>query len=470
MMSHAPAAAMRPTSKGYFVPLGCLPRLRLLPKAVWLVVLMVAPPALHAWDRGNLADYHVRRGILVGRTGGHGVIVLYGYDDQDVAASVTTFRQNEEFYYLAGWNEPGAILMLVPKEAGADGSPTLGREILYLPPRNLFEEKWNGPRLGPDSPEAPAETGFAEVRSTKAFKSDLNEALKRSAKIYTELTPQPESGEDCFQQDEVTRLRQLAPAATFADLRPLLMSMRAVKSPGEIALIRKAVDNSVDAQVAAIKAVHPGVWEYEIGSLMKYEFERRGSEWPSYPPIVGSGLFSTVLHYDADSQQMQSGDMVVMDVAGSYSGYASDMTRTLPVNGHFTPRQREIYEIVRGAQAAVIAAAEPGITLGGKDGLQRIAYDYINTHGKDLHGKSLGQYFPHGVGHSVGLNVHDPMDYTKPLEPGMIITDEPGIYIPEEKIGVRIEDMLLITPDGNEVLTKRLPSDPDEIEKIMAGR
>lgn len=436
---------------------------------VLLALLFSGVPALRAWERGNLADYHQRRTQLISRTG-DGVIVLYGYNDQDVAASVTTFRQNEEFYYLTGWNESGAIMMLVPKEASSKGPPTLGEEVLYLPPRNLFEEKWNGPHLGPDSPDASAQTGFALVHSTKEFKSELHEALKKFPKIYAELTPQPESGEDCFQQAEVAKLKQLAPAANFADVRPLLASMRAVKSPGEIALIRKAVENSVDAQLAAMKAVHPGVWEYEISALMKYEFERRGDEWPSYPPIVGSGLYSTVLHYDADSQQMQSGDLVVMDVAGSYSGYASDMTRTLPVNGHFTPRQREIYEIVRDAQAAVLAAARPGATFIGKSGLQSIAYDYINTHGKDLHGKSLGQYFPHEVGHSVGLNVHDPMDYRAPLEPGMIVTDEPGIYIPEENIGVRIEDMILITPDGNEVLTKRLPSDPDEIEKIMAGK
>jgi Xaa-Pro aminopeptidase len=444
-------------------------RLRLLRLFTLTLLLAAVAPSLRAWDRGSLADYHERRAQLVARTG-DGVIVLFGYDDADVAASVTTFRQNEEFYYLTGWNEPGAILMLVPKPAGPNQPASLGEEILYLPPRNLFEEKWNGPRLGPDSPEAPAESGFAAVHSTKAFNSELLQAQEKFSKIYTELTPQPESGEDCFQQDEVAKLKKLAPLANFGDLRPILMSMRAVKSPAEIALIRKAVDNSVEAQLAALKAVHPGAWEYEVSSLMKFEFERRGSEWPSYPPIVGSGLYSTVLHYDADERQMQSGDLVVMDVAGSYSGYASDMTRTLPVSGHFTPRQREIYEIVRGAQAAVLAAAKPGAIFGGKNGLQRIAYDYINTHGKDLHGKSLGQYFPHGVGHSVGLNVHDPMDYTKPFEPGMIVTDEPGIYIPEENIGVRIEDMILITADGNELLTKRLPSDPDEIERIMTAK
>ena len=472
MMSHAPDArisAGESYQSGSLVPANQATHLRRFRLTLLLAALAICVPALQAWDRGNLADYHQRRAELVSRTG-DGVIVLYGYEDQDVAASVTTFRQNEEFYYLTGWNGPGAIMMLVPKQAGPKESPVLGEEILYLPPRNLFEEKWNGPRVGPDSPDASAQTGFALVHSSKEYKSELHEALKKFPRIYTELTPQPESGEDCFQQDEVAKLKQLAPLANLADVRPLLASMRAVKSPGEIVLIRKAVENSVDAQLAAIKAVRPAAWEYEISALMKYEFERRGDEWPSYPPIVGSGLFSTVLHYDADSRQMQSGDLVVMDVAGSYSGYASDMTRTLPVDGHFTPRQREIYEIVRGAQAAVLAAAKPGATFIGKNGLQSIAYDYINTHGKDLHGKSLGQYFPHGVGHSVGLNVHDPLDYRAPLEAGMIVTDEPGIYIPEEKIGVRIEDMILITPDGNEVLTKRLPSDPDEIERIMAGR
>jgi Xaa-Pro aminopeptidase len=168
---------------------------------------------------------------------------------------------------------------------------------------------------------------------------------------------------------------------------------------------------------------------------------------------------------------MQDGDVVVMDVAGSYSGYASDITRTLPVNGHFTPRQREIYEIVLGAQNAAMAAAKPGLSLGrGKGSLHDIAYTYINTHGKDLHGNTLGQYFIHGLGHSVGLNVHDPMDYNLPLAPGMVVTLEPGIYIPEEKIGVRIEDDILITQDGDEQLTRRLPRRVEDVEKIMAGR
>ena len=437
------------------------------------LIFLVSLPAA-AWDRGDLKDYHDRRARLVRETG-DGLVVLLGYDEQDVAASTTQFRQNENFYYLTGWNQPNAAMLLIPKPAKASGaarSPEMEREILFIPPRNYAQEKWTGPKLGPEDANARAKTGFQEVESLNLFPHELQEALKKFPKIYTELTPEPESGEDCFQKQVLAKLHKLAPMAVFADLRPLVSRLRAVKSAGEIALIRKAADASIEAHLTAMKTVRPGLWEYEVAARMQYEFQRRGCEWPAYPPIVGSGFYSTVLHYDQDDHQMQSGDVVVMDVAGSYSGYASDITRTLPVNGHFTARQREIYDIVLGAQNAVIAAARPGATLsrGGKDSLYDIAYNYINSHGKDLHGKPLGQYFIHGLGHPVGLNVHDPMDYGRPLEAGMIITDEPGIYIPEEKIGVRIEDMLLITPTGAEVMTRRLPRTAEEIEKMMAEK
>ncbi|HXW14048.1 MAG TPA: aminopeptidase P N-terminal domain-containing protein [Terriglobia bacterium] len=428
--------------------------------------------AAGAWEREPLSAFHERRARLIRDTGGDGVVVLFGYDEADVAASVTSFRQNEEFYYLTGWNEPGAIMLLGPKVHAPGAAPELGEEILYLPSHNRNEERWTGPKLAPEDPDASARAGFPMVHDVAQFASDLHEALKGFSTIYTELSPQPESGEECFQAEMVKKIREKAPQASLADLRLIVGRMRAVKSPGEIALIRKAVDASVEAHFAAMKALKPGVWEYEIAALMKYEFERRGCEWPSYPPIVGSGFYSTVLHYDQDWNQMKDGEVVLMDVAGSYGGYASDVTRTLPVNGHFSARQREIYEIVLGAQNAALAAAKPGVFVGrhGAKGLNEIAYEYINTHGMDLHGQRLGQYFIHGLSHPIGLNVHDPTDYSRTLEPGMVITMEPGIYIPEEKIGVRIEDDILITPDGNELLTGRLPRAVDEIEKVMAGK
>lgn len=418
-----------------------------------------------AWEREPLAAFQQRRAELAKQTS-DGIVVLYGYKETDVAAATTSFRQNENFYYLTGWDQPSAKMMIVPA-ADASSAP---QEILFIPPKDKSQERWTGPRLDPKSSDASAVTGFAKVMSTTQFNAQLQKALKRFHKIYTELTPQPESGEECFEKDEVANLHQLAPTATLADLRPRVTRMRMVKSPGEIALIRKAVHASVDAQLAAMKAVHPSMWEYQAAALIKYTFENEGCEWPSYPPIVGSGFNSTVLHYDDDSSQMQAGDVVVIDAAGSYSGYASDITRTLPVDGHFTARQLEIYNVVLGAQRAAIAAARPGAYVSdGQKSLYRIAYDYINSHGRDLQGGRLGKYFIHGLSHPVGLNVHDPYIPNLPLEPGMVITIEPGIYIPQEKIGVRIEDMILITPNGAEVLTRRLPKDPQAVEQIMAA-
>ena len=434
-------------------------------------IVGVSPPAC-AWEHEPFSVFHERRARLVRDLGGDGVVVLFGYRDADVAASVTSFRQNEEFYYLTGWNEPDGILLLVPKPHHSGVAAEIEKEILYIPAHDPTGERWTGPKLGAGDADAPTRTGFDAVRNTALFPSDLQGALKSSSRIYTELTPQPESGEDYFQAEMIGKMREMAPLATISDLRIAMQRLRSVKTPGEIALIRKAAEASVDAHLAAIRTVRPGAWEYEIAALMKYEFEKRGCEWPSYPPIVGSGFFSTVLHYDQDTNQMQSGDLVVMDVAGSYGGYTSDITRTLPVNGRFTPRQREIYEIVLGAQTAALAAAKPGMYIGkrGPKGLYDIAYDYMNSHGKDLHGQPLGQYFIHGLSHPIGLNVHDPLDYNQALEPGMVITIEPGIYLPEEKIGVRIEDDILITKDGNELLTRRLPRRAEDIEKLMSGK
>jgi Xaa-Pro aminopeptidase len=195
-----------------------------------------------------------------------------------------------------------------------------------------------------------------------------------------------------------------------------------------------------------------------------------GSEAEGYAPIVGAGPNSTALHYDRLSRKIEDDDIVVLDVGAQYSGYSADITRTLPANGKFTPRQLEIYSIVLGAQNAALAALKPGMDLCRKSdkSVDKISRDYINSHGKDLHGKSLGQYYIHGLGHHLGLNVHDPGEYCRPLQPGMVVTMEPGIYIPEENLGVRIEDDVLITETGYKLLSERLPRDPAVIEKIMA--
>src|SRR5450432_191083 len=247
-----------------------------------------------------------------------------------------------------------------------------------------------------------------------------------------------------------------------------------IKDDGEVELTRKAVNASIAAQLAAIRAIKPGMTEREISALLQYEWGKRGCERPAYAPIVGSGLNSTVLHYSDDDVPIQSGDLVLMDAAGEYSLYASDITRTVPANGKFTARQREIYEIVLGAQKAAMAAFQSGkshLQRNQADTIYQVAYNYINTHGKDLHGETLGKYFIHGLGHYVGLNVHDAGDYDVPLGPGAVFTLEPGIYIPEEKLGVRIEDILYVDQDGKLInLTANLPHTADEVEHAMAGK
>jgi Xaa-Pro aminopeptidase len=204
---------------------------------------------------------------------------------------------------------------------------------------------------------------------------------------------------------------------------------------------------------------------------MQSEFGKRGCERPSYSPIVGSGFNSTVLHYSEDDGTIRDGDTVVIDVGGEYAMYAADITRTLPANGHFTPRQREIYDIVLGAQQAAIDAFQAGkfvITPTSPQSLYKIAYDYINTHGKDLHGQPLGKYFIHGLSHHIGLAVHDAADNSQLLDRGMVFSVEPGIYIPEEKLGVRIEDMVWVDDAGKLVnLTGSLPRTADEVEAAM---
>jgi Xaa-Pro aminopeptidase len=248
--------------------------------------------------------------------------------------------------------------------------------------------------------------------------------------------------------------------------------MRQVKSSGELAFLTRAIDLSLDAQLAAMKMMRPGLYEYQVAAKMVDVHAMGGSEAEGYAPIVGAGPNSTVLHYDKLSRKIEDGDIVVLDVGAQYSGYSADITRTLPANGKFTVRQREIYEIVLSAQNAALAAIKPGAHFsckGKKDGLMNIAYDYINSHGKDREGRPLGQYFIHGLGHNIGLNVHDPGEYCSPLQPGMVVTVEPGIYIPEENLGVRIEDDVLVTESGYKLLSERLPRDPDEIERIITA-
>lgn len=412
------------------------------------------------------AEYQARRTKL--RTQLDGPLVLFAYTSREDSSEFAVFFQEPNFYYLTGDSEPDAAIVLLPDSA-QPGEATGPREILYLPPRDLRLEKWDGPKMGPDDPGIAQKTGFETVRPYAQLKTDLETLAKAYKTVYTILPPKVEDGYPHF-TEALAFVHSAMSAANIRDAAPSIYAMRQVKSAGEIALLQKAVDLSVDAHFAAMRDMRPGLYEYQIAAHMKEVHEMGGCEREAYAPIVGTGLNSTVLHYSALTDQIMDGDVVVIDVGGEYGGYAADITRTLPANGKFTPRQREIYDIVLGAQNATIAAVKPGAKLsGGKDSLMQISMDYINTHGKDKDGQPLGKYYIHGVSHHLGLDVHDPGDRNRPLEAGMIITVEPGIYIPEEKIGVRIEDDVLVTADGYKILTEHLPRTADEVEAIMAS-
>ena len=433
-----------------------------------LVLLFVCLASLaRAWEREPNLVFAERRAKLISAV--DAPIVIFGYTGHEEANPSYVFMQEENFYYLTGHTEEGAALLLVPESATQKGW-TGAREILYLPPRDPAEEKWNGPRMGPDDPGIKEKTGFANVETFAKLKDTVVALAMNFPEIYTEL-PGPHEDGYPHAANWSKWVKDAAPQATVKDVSSAVGTLRAIKSPGELALLQKAIDPSIDAHLAAMKTMRPGLFEYQVAAKMVEIHGDAGCETEAYAPIVGTGINSTVLHYNKLDRKIEAGDIVLMDVGGQYSGYASDITRTIPANGTFTPRQREIYEIVLGAQNAAIAALKPGMTLGGQSAtsLQKIASDYINSHGKDKEGRSLGRYFIHGLSHHLGLNVHDPSGPYRPLEAGMVITVEPGIYIPEENIGVRIEDDVLITPTGYKLLTARLPRTPDEIEKIMAA-
>jgi Xaa-Pro aminopeptidase len=341
--------------------------------AILLAALAATLPAdaQQRREREPNSIYAQRRAKLAAQV--DGPILLLGYTGREEESQSYVFAQEENFYYLTGHNEEGAALLLLPggktwvpkpetrekmKSSTIDGG--LAPEILFLPAKDRRKEVWNGVRMSPEDPDIKPKTGFGTVLPYSELRAIVEVLALEFPTVYTILPYQHELGGYPHEKEVVDWLKQAVPQENVKDIRSNITDLRVIKSPTEIALLRQAIDLSLDAQLEAMKMMRPGLWEYQVAAKMVEVHAMGGSEIEAYAPIVGAGPNSTALHYDKLSRKIQDGDIVVMDVGAQYSGYAADITRTIPANGKFTPRQREIYEIVLGAQTAALAALKPG--------------------------------------------------------------------------------------------------------------
>jgi Xaa-Pro aminopeptidase len=440
--------------------------------ALFLLAAVTAAPALRALEKQPASVYHGRRVALAAKLH-EGVAILFAAEEP--LLDFMPYRQDSDFYYLTGWTEPGAALMIVADAPDAQ-SPRSYKEILFLPTRDLRMEKYTGVKLDASSPGVEKATGVDHVQQMTELPAVLNDLIAKDRRVALTAWTQPAAPQAKALLDFTAATLGIA-APSARDVTSLTTELREVKDPGEIDLLKRASEASIVGQRAMMKVMKPGVTEGTIAGKMIAAWMEDGCERPSYAPIVGSGINSTTLHYSENSRKIEDGDIVVVDAACEYSMYASDITRTVPATGHFTARQREIYDVVLGAQQAALQAFVAGkSTINDRDrhdpnSLDTAAYNYINSHAKDLHGQPLGRYWLHGLGHMVGIDVHDPANYPAVLKPGMVFTIEPGVYIPEEKLGVRIECDFLVGADGKLIdLDAALPHTADEIEAAMRGQ
>jgi Xaa-Pro aminopeptidase len=393
------------------------------------------------------------------------------------------YRQNSDLLYLTGFDEPESIAVLAP-----------GREqkyTLFVRPRDPEREIWDGRRAGVEG----ARERFCadEAFPIEEFKEKLTEILNGAQTLYYRIGDgNPELDQTII--NRIARMRAMGwrravPPQSIVDTGTILHEMRLIKTDEEIELMQRAADIAAEAHQLAMRESRPGLNEYEIEALIEYHFRKSGASGPAYTSIVGGGANATILHYINNDEELRDGDLLLIDAGAEYQGYASDITRTFPVNGRFTKEQREIYELVLEAQTACIEMIRPGVTM---DELHERSVEILTAGmarlgllegetARLIEEEKYKQFYMHRLGHFLGMDVHDVGRYqidgqSRPLEPGMVITIEPGIYIaadtkdiPEQYagIGVRIEDDVLVTEQGYRVLTDKAPKEVSEIEGLM---
>jgi Xaa-Pro aminopeptidase len=473
----------------------------------WLLIW----PTLLANDPDLRSDLVQRRQSVMEKMGNRGILILFSAEVRPYAEDVAyEFRQENNLFYLTGIRDPETTLVLMPQNSSR-------REILFVPDRDPLRELWDGKMASPE--DMTSISAIQTVWSSSDFDSFLDAVLygrpyrgqvsqfedffadlrKGVADVYLLMEPKPGlTGEVSEEFRFANRLRERFTGIQIKDASQIFQQLRVIKSLYEVQQLQEAIDITIEAQLEVMSVLHPGLWEYEVEALIEYVFKKRNSfDW-AFPSIVASGPNATTLHYQESQRKIQDGELVLMDIGAEYNYYAADITRTIPANGKFTPEQAAIYQLVLNAQKESISSVKPGVPIATvhqkarevlKEGLLRLGL---------ITDPSTNQYrvfFPHGVGHFIGLAVHD-VRSGDDLRENMVLTIEPGIYVREDSeerlvaqgvsekelekirpalrkfmnIGVRIEDDILVTEEGHQVLSETAPREIREIERRMEER
>ncbi|MFB6307393.1 MAG: aminopeptidase P family protein [Flavobacteriales bacterium] len=406
------------------------------------------------------------------------VCLIFSYPVKTYSRDINyEYHQNPNLYYLTGVKAPHSMLMIFKDSVDLGGLKT--NEILFLKSKTSNEQLWNARSI--DIKTTKQKLGFQTIMLNKQF-ANLTFNFEKFKKIYHSSLPNNIENNMSDQGDLYnlinsfrSKTEDLQNKKNRSDLHFWLSALREVKSKNEIAILKKAINTTTKAHNALMKNVKPGMYEYEAEAIAEYIFKRNGCERPSFPSIIGSGKNACILHYQKNNDKINKQDMIVMDIGAQYKGYSADITRTIPANGKFNKQQKKLYEVIYKAQTKAIQLCKKGNKFWDPHNKAK------NIIAKEL--KRLGiiekkyevnQFFMHGTSHYLGLDVHD-LGTSNPLQPGIVITVEPGVYIPKGSncdkkwwnIGIRIEDDILVTDDKPVVLSKQSPKKVEKIEEMM---
>ena len=413
-------------------------------------------------------DYNKRRQAVFDRMADNSIAVLYSGIEHHVSADeydLFTAHANRNFFYLTGLRRDKMALVL-------DKAVAEPKTTLFIEEADPAMERWYGRKVTVD--EAKELSGIDNVRFIDELDGALDMIMTRED-VYTAYFDTYRHQKEDLPDYNVVKANEFKtayPGVSIRNLFPFVAEQRMQKDEDEIALTKEAIKLTDTALKNVLANLKPGMFEYEAQADFEYSIRRNGAEWTAFPTIAGSGMNGTMLHYETNQDMMEDGSLLLMDLGARVRGYNSDITRTYPVNGKYTERQRQVYDIVLEANRTVLKEAKPGMTTVDLNNICKkvLAAGCIRL-GLIEKEEEISRYYMHGVSHQLGIDVHDvTVDFNKKLRPGAIISDEPGLYIDEWEIGIRIEDDLLITEDGAVCLSEEIMRDADEIEAYMASQ